>query len=271
MSKEKITKKKLIRIKAADGVLNGYKVKISSSSLHFALAGPNEERTKDGIKRRLQMSRFLTCREQLTEVPRTVLHKFENTSFIDAKNCTVDFDNYRLLMGINNQVNFADAKAKIFSGKRALNLLEIAAGWTPSVITTVKHEQYEDDSIWMLTGDARWMAAPQMISLSCLILRLAYKSGPLQVDSMKELQEQFTKFARINETRDHQYIGTVRNHIINLMSNMDKVFTGNIKDYYPPKDSKGWSGYGGIDTLIKCATGNDDLHTRLKQYVLDVK
>ncbi len=272
MSTEKAAKKKLIRVKAAKGILGSYKAQFSNGSgLYFALCGPNEERTDDGIKLRTQMSKFVTCREQLTAVPRVILHKLNCTNFTDASKHQIDMENYRLLLGISGKQDFTNAKQKLFSGKRALNLLEEAAGWTPSVITTIKHEDYTDDHMWLLTGDARWTIAPQMMSLSALIMRVSWKFGPLRVNSLDELMDQFAEFAKTpaqQRTSDHNYIGTVRKHIVTLMKNVKNVFSGDSGQYFPADGEKGWTGYGGIDTLIKCGTGNLELHDRLKKYVL---
>jgi len=266
-------KKKLIRVKAATGILGGYKAKLNQGSgLYFALCGPNEEKTDDGLKRRLQMSKFVTCREQLTAVPRVLIHKLDCTNFTSSKHNQIDMDNYRLLLGLSGGQDFDSAKQKLFSGKRALNLLEEAAGWTPSVITTIKHEDYTDDYIWLLTGDARWTMAPQMMSLSALILRIAWKYGPLNVDSIEDLLSQFNDFAKTpqnSRSSDHNYIGTVRKHLVTLMKNVEKVFDGDSGQYFPRDGGKGWSGYGGVDTLIKCGTGNEELHERLKKHVLN--
>ena len=275
MSKEKTAKKKLIRVKAAKGILGSYKAELSrSSGLYFALCGPNEETTEDGVKRRTQMSKFVTCREQLTAVPRVILHKLDCTHFCDSRIHQIDMDNYRLLLGLSGNVEFDVARRKIFSGKRSLNLLEEAAGWTPSVITTIKHEDYTKDYMWLLTGDSRWAMAPQMMSLSALILRVAWKFGPLNVETLDDLLSQFDDFATTNEKErcaDHNYIGTVRKHVVTLMKNVEKVFSGGSGQYFPADGEKGWKGYGGVDTLIKCGTGNTELHDRLKKYVLNKK
>jgi len=273
MGKEQTAKKKLIRVKAAKGILGSYKAKLSQGSgLYFALCGPDEERTEDGLKRRIQMSKFVTCREQLTAVPRVLIHKLSCTSFTDTNHHQIDMDNYRLLLGLSGNQDFDSAKQRLFSGKRALNLLEEAAGWTPSVITTIKHEDYTEDYIWLLTGDAKWTMAPQMMSLSALILRIALKFGPLNVDSLGDLLAHFTEFAKTPQSQraaDHNYIGTVRKHIVTLMQNIEEVFTGDAGQYFPADGQKGWSGYGGVDTLIKCSTGNDALHDRLRKHVLN--
>jgi len=275
MAKEKTAKKKLIRIKAGKGILGIYDTKLSNTQKPcFALCGPEESITKDGLKRRTQISKFVTCREQLTEVPRVLIHKLESTSFTDSSKYLIDMQNYRLLIGVSKQVEWERTKQRLFSGKRALNLLEEAVGWTPSVITTVKHEDYKEDYIWLLTGDARWMKAPQMISLSCLILRIAFMQGPLNTDSLEELTDQFSSFAKTPEnarTLDQIYLGTVRKHILPLMSNINEVFIGGSAQYYPKPGQSGWNGYGGVDTLIKCATGNENLHKRLKKYVFNAK
>jgi len=273
MSEEKDVRKKLIRIKAVENLVGTYKSELNTGEgIFFALCGPNVEETDKSIKCRLQISKFVSCREQLTETPRVALNKLPDTYLINSNKHTVDMDKYRLLLGVSGNKDLNTSKQKIFSGKRALNLLEKAAGWAPSVITTVKHEDYTNDHVWLLTGDSRWMKAPQMISLSSLILRISFRFGPLQVESLDALLNQFDTLAKIpkdTRTLDHTYIGTIRKHIIPLMKNVEKVFSGDPIQYFPNETETGWNGYGGIDTLIKCGTGNEKLHARLKKYVFN--
>jgi len=266
--------KKLIRVKADKYILNGYKAKLNECSLYFSFIGPDEEVTKDGLRRKFQKAKFVTCREFLCDIPRAVINNFEYGNHIHKVNYNLDFNTFRLLIGNNNRYkSFKNAKNKIFSGKRALNLLEEAAGWEQSIITTVKHEDYVDDSVWLLTGDKRWMMVPQMISLACLILRLGYNED-LNTDSLDDLMKSFDCLAKKYETekvKDYIYIGHCRKHIINLMKNVYKVFDEDKTVYFPPLDSIGWNGCGGIDTLVTSATNIDNLTKNFKKYVLHEK
>lgn len=273
---EEVKKKKLIRVKMLDALHTGYTHGVCETTLSFALVGPNEELIKDkDLRRKIQMSRFVECREQLCCSVRNFIHNIKGDSFIDLDESSIDLNSFRLLIGLRGTVNKEDAKEKIFSGKRALNLLEQEAGWDTSVITTVKHEDYKKDNIWMLTGPEKWMRAPQLISLACLILRVAYKYGPLKTDSIDELRKHFNLLVKENKGKNYIndiiFIGNVRKNITPLMQRVDEVFGTDKLKSYTPRDGKGWNGYGGIDSLVKCATGDDELHKRFKKYVLDVK
>jgi hypothetical protein len=261
--------KKLIRVKAEDKVLGIYKAKLTDQKLYFSFIGADEKITKDGFKRKFQKAKFVACREFLCGIPRAAINNFEYTDHINKDNYDIDFDNFRLLIGSNgDEKKLKDAKKKIFSGKRALNILEEAAGWQQSVITTVKHEDYVDDNVFLLTGDGRWMTSPQMISLATLVLRLGYTQD-LDTNSLKGLMKSFTGFAKEGGFSDYNYIGHCRKHIVTLMKNVNKVFHADKKVYYPAKDGDGWLGYGGIDTLMKSSTGIPSLTDSFKKHVLD--
>ena len=257
--------KKLIRIELAENLKTGYEGKLGEGSLYFAFAGPNEERTKKNLKQRTQMSKFVTCREFLCGVPRSIIHEIESDE--TEVGCNVlDFTSLRLLIGASIKSDFNTVKSKIFSAKRALNLLEEAAGWDLSVITTVKHNTYPESHVWLLTGDSRWMVAPQMISIVGLVMRLGWRYD-LETESLEELMSNFSEFAKTAEDsshRDKEYIGTCRNHIVPLMQNLYKVFDRKSYANFPSKEGKGWLGFGGIHSLVKCATGDDELNNRLK-------
>ncbi len=262
--------KKLIRVKISKELLGGYAAKISAGTLYFGFVKDLGEKTKDGLELRQQTSKFTGCREFLCEAPRNAVNSVNK----DLLETDIDFGKFRLLLATSCKNDEAKlSKERVFSGKRALNLFESEAGWKQSVITTVKHEQYDEDQIWMLTGDKRWMKAPQMISLAALIMRLGFRFN-LKTDSLKDLMDHFSDIATqkctVPKSGDFRYIGPVRNHIVTLMKNVDKVFHEDRGVYFPAGGEDGWNGYGGIDTLMKSSTGLSTLTDSFRKFVLDI-
>lgn len=265
-------KKKLIRVKLAKNIETPYRCSLNGTNMHYAFIGADEETTTKGFRRKRQISAFVTCREFLCSIPRSVVHPSISNSYIDPKNVKFDFDRLRLLIGVGRQANFEEERRRLFSGKRALNLLEEAAGWKePSVITTVKHEDYTDDKMWLLTGPGEWIYAPQLLSLAGLIMRLAHKVGPLETDTLDDLFKHFDEISKMKGEYDFEYIAGVRKHILTILEKYKMLFSGELQNRYPDKGVPGFNGYGGISSLIKCATGDDKLDKRVRNLILKPK
>lgn len=275
MAKE-TAKKKLIRIEPVVGLYSsGVYNPALNSQMSFAFAGPNE-RVEDGIKYREQVTKFYTCREQLCGIPRHLLHE-RLDKYVTVNR--VDMTRLRLLVACGDYTpgtGSGSLKDRIFSGKRVLNVLEEEAGWDKSIITTVKHTYFKDaPNIYLLTGPEQWMRVPQMVSLAVLLMRISYRMGSFDFETVADVQKTFKAIIKDESfvSNDRTYLSETRKHMVTLMKNIDKVFKGGSKPYYvdPEKGGAGWLGYGGISSLCKCATGNEDLHKRMRKYVFDAK
>lgn len=260
---EKTEKKKLIRITYdAKEVTGEVYAPAFNNGVCFAFVGAGEEMI-DGYRTKKQISRFVTCREQLCEMPRSFLHKTNIYNMFPYQKYELDMTKLRLLIAVNRTTPYT--KEHVFAAKKIINILEEEAGWPLSTITTVKHSLFkEDDKFWMLTGSEKWVKVPQMLSLICLIIRVGCKFGPLVANNTEEVRQAFNKITKMqlspNDGRstDKNYISTVRKHIVGLMKHMDEVFTEDSKYYYVSQNSTegGWNGYGGIDSFCKQSTGN---------------
>lgn len=266
----KSNKKKLIRVEMAQCIKSPYNTALQGTSMHYAFVGANEQVTDKGLRKKTQIASFVTCREFLCGIARAAAHPDTTlSSNIKPKQVDFDFTRLRLLIGVGRAADFEATRAKLFSGKRALNLLEEAVGWeNSSVITTVKHEQYSDDKMWLLTGPAEWLYAPQLLSLVGLIMRLAHKVGPLRTDSLDDLFDHLKEISKSNDDYDYTYIAGVRKHILTIMEKRKMLFPGDVTKRYPGPEAPGWNGHGGITSFIKCATGDKELDTRVKNLVL---
>lgn len=276
MTEKAVEKKKLIRIVVDSGIVyttGTSKLRINDG-INFAFVSAEDE-IKDGQKSKKQISKFVTCREQLCEMPRSFLHKTDIYQMFPFSKYTLDMTKLRLLIGIRDDKPYK--KEHVFSAKRVINMLEEEAGWEKSIITTVKHPAFEDSiNFWMLTGPEKWIRVPQMLSLVCLIIRLGCKFGPFNATNMKDLNKTFTGISNgsikcdSDEQADRSYIGTVKNHIIPLMKSLDKVFSEPSEYYYTSSKNTdgGWTGYGGIDTFCKCSSGNKKLTEAFRTHIL---
>jgi len=214
VTEKAVEKKKLIRIVVDNGVIyttGANKLRINDG-INFAFVSAEDE-VKDGQKSKKQISKFVTCREQLCEMPRSFLHKTDIYQMFPYATYTLDMAKLRLLIGIRGEKPYK--KEHVFSAKRVINMLEEEAGWEKSIITTVKHPAFEDSiNFWMLTGPGEWIKVPQMLSLLCLIVRLGCKFGPFTATNLKELHKTFTDISNGNikcasdEQADRNYIGT---------------------------------------------------------------
>jgi len=266
MTKEvKKEKKKLIRVRMAPALIkaNPYRSSITDHNLHFSLVGPQVLK-KDDIQFRHQISKFVTCREELCCMPRQYINK-TSKYVASEKEDHLDLEKFRLLMA--SKGNKEVRKRGIFSAKRVLNILEEKAGWEKSVITTVIYEPAKDANVYLLTGDKRWTMAPQMMSLATLIIRIGWKGLGFSSENIEEVQTEFAKISEDEEENDNRYMKSCQKYIIPLMANVEKVFSGEINQYFPEDADFGFRGHGGIYTFFTERSGNEKLDERLTKYV----
>lgn len=268
--------KKLMRIEFPDELKSAYSDKINSGVV-FGLVG-KKLRNKDDFKIRTQLTSFHSCRERVTSNARSYINKYSFSGNLKSLFEKYELDLTKARILIATETGDKSQKDYIFAAKKVINIFEKEAGWIKSVITTTKHNDITEGQVWLLTGSKNWITTPQMLSLICLIFRIGVTFKCFnKVETIKDLNDVFKSLAKNSdeEYNDKRFIGPMRKHIVNLMKNFSKVFTGDLKQYYPPateqdKDALPFNGYGGIDTLMKCATGNKELEDRLKKYVFNI-
>jgi hypothetical protein len=289
-----MSKKKLIRI-AKHPLCPGVYSNGMSADLAMALMSTKQDKI-NGKEVRYRASVFTTCRELLCSSLRALSdRKNPDIASSNASQKLEDFDftHMRVILGtkVDNDKVATNYKRRLFAGKRALNLLENYAGWSPrTVISSVISEEDTSKSsrYWMLTGPAEWITTPQMLSLAMLILRLAMFSNEMKcgvdeinTESVEEMLDglyEITKpgaDAMYVSTRDSRfrtdsvYFNEVRNLILPILENHGKLFHKDLTKAWPLE--KGWSGYGGITTYIKSGNGDKDQFGKLKTLVLNKK
>ena len=243
---EQAPKKKLLKVKAISGTkptTQGYD-NLPTSAIMFSMAGriENDERA--------QCTSWAYCRETLIrEVSENI--KGVKSGKVKLTIDQIDPNRLRLLILFKNTPAF---KEKLFSGKRALNLLERAAGWEGrSVITTVNHEVY-DKNVWLVTGPSEWMAYPQMLSLATWILRLATGYGPLDTTNLSSFEKQLKGLysSKGDSSSDLRYAGSFWNRAYILAKYYKDVFAKIAgDDAWSFSDAEEVGVYGGMMTLVE--------------------
>lgn len=286
------TKKKLIRIEPGEHCPNSSYSSNIEAGLSMAFLGSTSRKSKDGFEVRPRLSSFTTCRELLAADVRAMTdlsNSSMTTSSISQKSTDFDFENLRLLLStkITSDSEIAAYKKYLFAGKRALNLLEEFAGWeSRSVITTVKDLKADKSDVasWMITGPKEWIISPQMLSFSTLILRMSIflkeydkeclntESVESMLDHLKQASDKATKKRKTGTraerfARDSQHFQEIYKYILPILKNHKKLFSEDYLKAYP-RNTSHFSGYGGITTLVKCATADKDLVSKFKKLIL---
>ena len=233
------------------------------STLAFALVGTPKEGRK-------QVTSFATCREGLYGAVKTF---FDCKDSGNSSNGTykssqgpIDTNKLRLLLhkDCGTQQNAAAYREKLFNAKNILNLYERAAGWSPSKITTVKHD--EKEHVWLLTGPKEWMSSPHLLSMVMLIVRVTSKRGPFKVSTMAEIQGQWEKMvkARPSDSDVNTYLAKSYKFFPVLIKNYKKLFTDTLRVAYSDPNSRGFNSGGGIHSLCECNSVNKRLDEAVK-------
>lgn len=252
--KNNTKKKKLLTVKGTSG---GYTTNFTSS-IAFALVGPPDEERK-------QVTNWVTCREALYAAVKTFINSKNSNSEVNGtykSSCgPIDMSKLRLLLHreCNSAQTTADLKAKLFSGKRILNIYEKAAGWPLSKITTVNHSDKTD--VWLLTGPKEWMSSPHLLSMAMLIMRLAAARGPFEATNMAETQALWQRMVdNVHGNSDvNTYLAASHKYFPILIKYYKTLFTDTIEEAYSDPDSVGFNKGGGIHSLCKCESVNKRL------------
>lgn len=288
-------KKKLIRVEKHPRCPGLYNNKVDTM-LSIATLSTVQKTDKKGFDIRQRATDFSTCREVVSNSIRAMINSSDTSMASSVANQDiVDFDceKLRLIFAIKlyKAEDLAIYKKRLFAGKRALNLLETYAGWIPqSIISTVISTENTDTSIhhWILTGPKEWLLAPQLLSLGILILRMCMFCGEFEnidevntesVESMlKHLHElsvnvngkTVTNLRSSRFINDTKHFIEIRNYILPILKNYSKLFYKDLKDNWPSND-RGFGGYGGINSYVKCGTGDDTMTSKFKKLVLNTK
>jgi len=248
-------KKKLIVVKGYGS--SPYK----SYSMGFALVSS----PKDG---RRQCNDFITCRDQLCNALRSgALGISCSSAHNPDSDPPMDFEKTRLLVARDIRDpdrEFKDIRNKLFSGKRAINFYEQMAGWKPSTITTVNHTARSH--AWLITGPKQWMTYSNLLSMMCLILRVACAHGPIKFETEDDLVKEWQRLSRNTGDYDcNNWIKRCHPWFSVLMRRHDDIFTPKSLDKTYQKSADSYYSAGGIYSLITGATNNDELTRNIRK------
>lgn len=160
------TKKQLVQVKGLPG----------STRPPYSLGSINFAYVSSPATGRSQVTELITCREYVMKKVWHAVNEYQQNMEVPP----LDLSKLRLLI-VHDPQDSEGFRRRLFSGKSALNLLEKFNNWSPSTITTVRHQYYKN--AWLLTSPAEWMSQPQLLSLATWILRLISKDGPINTDN----------------------------------------------------------------------------------------
>lgn len=230
-----------------------------NSRLAFSLVSS----PKNGRK---QCITLVTCRDFIHDSIRDHVNDTRESSYYHpGVNPSIDMDKMRLLVSIAGDPEIT--KRSLFSGKRVLNIYENLAGWKPSVISTVKHNQYKN--AWLITGPKEWMNYSAMLSMVTLILRVSVNHGPIEATNIEELSAWWKNLIEKPPSPygDINYIVTTHDKFRILVEHYDKIFIKGYEEAYPKNTRVPFHGGGGIVSLCTYTSGLGELDERFKKIV----
>jgi len=274
--------KRVIRIKCAPDIRlssEPWYYKSTLPCIYFGFCGKDVIiEGKDRYK--YQASQMHACREVLATRVYEQVTKTEDR----PRKVPIDMDTLRLLIvaSKNGVIPTEDVKKRIFLAKRIMNLIEDYAGWEKSTISTVIHTEIDRDNYcsFLFTGPKEYVRYPQVMSLMCLIFRVAFNGMKLEYDSIDAFIDGVfnwpSAMEEIKDVLDHNqviidiaYLKEIVKHLKVLLNKFYDVFEGKFEDYYSEDYSK-FNGYGGMTSLINGDSGNPPLNKRLHHHVFSV-
>lgn len=267
-------KNKLIRLET-NKILSQIYTENLPKSLSFAFVGKGIRR-KGELKIKSVNTPFINCRETVCNACRAQVNIDKDIvywPFHPDKN-PIDMSKLRLVLIVDKKVT-KEEKRRIFMGKKVLNLLEEKAGWQKSIISSVIHMNYKDKcSAWLLTGPKQWIEVSAMLSLLMLIMRISYNHGSFESNSLKDFKldiERATTISKTSTSFDLKFLHNIKDYIIPLIRNYDKIFTGDLKKYYPESKNT-LAGNGGINALVERQFSySSEINKNLEKYVFNTK
>jgi len=257
MAKEKEQKKKLIRVKGFKLERDMQKYLPKKFARFCFVSAPDTDRR--------QVTRFVSCRN--------CLHDYISMS-IGVKpggftaNAPIDLEKLRMLVqiGLDEEPKHQDIesyKERVFSAKRAINLIESKLGWESSTITTVVHEYFKP--VWLITGPSNWMKSPAMLSLFTLVVRFIVLAKGIEASSTKELFEKMKESAlKISNYKESEDVLACADKLEVLLENFNDIIREDPKDTYAITAGNELSFHhtGSITSL--CEFGSNDRHANEK-------
>jgi len=141
----------------------------------------------------------------------------------------------------------ADNLRCIKHAKRILNIFEKYLGWRLTTVYKCSNDELirHKIDIFVISGSAKWLRSPQLLSLYLLILRLSkdkYFQTQKNIDDVKKLNI----CLKDNDSQDTIFWKTLRPYLFGILDNVnDLFFHQSIKNSHTEQ-----SGTSGINNLV---------------------
>ena len=205
----------------------------------------------------------------------------EITSEKKRRKYNIDLNKIRLVARIVLHSNKTDSinntNEKVFfkgldTGLRIVNILEERNGWPLSKMHSINSEKiHKMLRTKMIIGSARWLRSAHMLSMYCLLFRVAAYSDQFKsIKNFKNLNKAMEKYGTLGAVKpDRKYIYHAWPYIDALMANFDSFFKGLPlrRNWTKPvdEDPPGNTYYNeGIDTLSLNRSINEKISHRFK-------
>lgn len=166
----------------------------------------------------------------------------------------------------------------ILFGKKVLNMLEGEAKWLKTKVYRLVDPDFEDSHIsYMFEASRRWMKAPYLLSMFCLIVRSAntltfdvngkrFKDASEIIKKVKTLKDYF---ALIEQSRDNLacYVYQSYPYWQLILKSYPEIWEKRKMEYYWDTDRlpSRWPSHEGLQKLITGDAADDEVRKKFKK------
>lgn len=215
-----------------------------------------------------QRSEMFSCRESFGEAVMKHLHRGIYR---------IPLNRTRLIIFLNStsflKESIERARNKLYEdmkiAENVLNILEKRNRWRPTKVYKLISKQNERAIMCMVIGSKNWLRSPHMLSMYCLILRMAKNELFRDIKTHSEFLEACELYVK----NGHQAGGYVRdtyNYYDKIMKNFKYLFQDlNMKYNFDPNSyTNHCMFHEGVHKLCSNNTGNPELNKRFKKYCM---
>ena len=220
----------------------------------------------------VQLSKFTGCKDYLHDAIHNH-HCCGGSKVSNHNHCynpgikpVMDFRRLRLLMCISEKTS---SQEQVWSGKRALNLLETKLGWKPTTIRTIKHPI--EKQCYMLIGPSQWMRASFFLSVLTLVMRSCSYNPAFEADTWEEVEKTFAGWVAKNG-RDANILNTTYKKMYPVLSLRNKLLKNiSKKELWPPDIGFGFHNPGGFQSLCRAGSYSSKINDAFNRLSADYK
>jgi hypothetical protein len=246
----------------------------------YAANAPNfawVSKAENGMRK--QVTGFMTCRESFIDCLRKQIESGKVTvpknrvTFLVAR--AVSFSCTKLTKERFQKRFFEDMKRAV----KIANVLEAHVGWTRTrMFATNGTPARRNAAAYLITGPAKWMRSPHLLSLYALIMRMGRFEAYDNVNTLEgfiQITEKIIdkKLGGQTLSGDRSWMAQTKTAWLPLMENINVVYKGfTLQRSYSRKYLKGDSGFSeGIWRLAKNRTCDLEVRKRWKDLKATLK